>query len=876
MQHESARRDGEEAAGAPAPRVHTLLMTDLCDSVALVERLGDTAAAELFQEHDRLVLRIQQQWKGRLIDRSDGLLLLFERPVNGLGFALDYRQGLEELARSRGIDLQARTGMHVGEVLTWHNSAEAVQAGAKPLEVEGLAKPLAARLMTLARPGQILLSAVAESLARRSSRELGGRSEHLLWKSHGRWHFKGVPTTQEVFEVGEPGFAPLRMPRSTAKAWRDLPLWRRPAALVAELTLLAALGTVGWFVVRPEPALAFTERDWVVVGDLRNLTGQTVLDTSLQQAFRISLEQSKYVNVLSDMKVRDTLSRMRKDPEKVLIDRAVASEVALRDGARAVILPVVSEVGGRLRITAEVVDPATQNTVYTEYADGQGIESALGSVDRVTTRLRNRLGEAMAVIGRNSRPLPEVSTRDLDALRAYALGQKAYGKGQFKQALGLYEHAVSLDKDFALAHLGMLRALNVTEQLPKGLLSLQKVQAMTGRLSPREAMYLQAWEVQINSPGEAYEKWRQMSDLYPDFYPAAANAGYALEMENRYEEGLPYIRRASESRYEFAPLSQEALGRMSLALGNYADAAAAFTRASESGLVTAAVWQANLHAVQGNFQEAERLWPRDAKLAVPYFDHVSHYLDQGDLQAASSEAQRLLRTLPVDGSRFRQGQVQVAVMQWLSGGRREALETSRNIVRSSVAALEGAAGLSARGEAVTATYGAILAQRLGDPEPARQLISRLEQAPDIVAMQPVGGFLQVLKARDLMASGKSARALEGLASTLGQHESFQLRVALMEAYIAEADPEAALRQANWMVAHRGWAYAEYGGCGWCGQSLNLIDANLARLAKIELLAQLGRREEARKELESFDGYWKNRMLPDYLRTRRDALLSTFN
>src|SRR5690606_23134927 len=155
MQHEPAAHDREGTAGAPAPRVHTLLLTDLCESVALVGRLGDPAAAELFQGHDRLVLRPQQHWKGRMIDRSDGLLRLFERPVSGLGFALDYRQGLEELARSRGIELQARTGMHVGEVLTWHNSAEAVQAGAKPMEVEGLAKPLAARLMTLARPGQI-------------------------------------------------------------------------------------------------------------------------------------------------------------------------------------------------------------------------------------------------------------------------------------------------------------------------------------------------------------------------------------------------------------------------------------------------------------------------------------------------------------------------------------------------------------------------------------------------------------------------------------------------------------------------------------------------------------------------------------------------
>ena len=158
-----------------APQLRTLLLTDLCDSTTLVERLGDGPAAELFREHDRLVLQLQQQWRGRLIDRSDGLLLLFERPIDGLGFALDYERGLREIGRERKQTLLARAGLHVGEVLTWRNSDEAVKVGAKPREVEGLAKPMAGRLMAMARPGQILLSAVAEPLAHRAARELGER-----------------------------------------------------------------------------------------------------------------------------------------------------------------------------------------------------------------------------------------------------------------------------------------------------------------------------------------------------------------------------------------------------------------------------------------------------------------------------------------------------------------------------------------------------------------------------------------------------------------------------------------------------------------------------------------------------------------------------
>ena len=211
-------------------QLKTLVLTDLCDSVELTARIGDAAAAELFRTLDVRALQLLQRWKGRLIDRSDGMFLLFDVPTQGLGFALDYLDALAEIGRERKLPLQARIGIHVGDVLFWRNDDDAVAAGAKPLEVEGVAKPTAARLMALARPNQILLSAVAEALLRAGQRELGERGANLQWKSHGCWYFKGLPTPQEVFEVGAAGSAPLRMPPRSNKAWRRLPLWRRPAA----------------------------------------------------------------------------------------------------------------------------------------------------------------------------------------------------------------------------------------------------------------------------------------------------------------------------------------------------------------------------------------------------------------------------------------------------------------------------------------------------------------------------------------------------------------------------------------------------------------------------------------------------------------------
>lgn len=421
-----ARKDASSEA-LQAPRLRTLLLTDLCDSTALVERIGDNAAAALFREHDRLVVKLQQHWRGRLIDRSDGLLLLFDRPIDGLGFALDYARGLKTMGDAHALTLCARQGLHVGEVLTWRNSDEAISIGAKPLEVEGLAKPTAARLMSMARPGQILLGGGRVVDPSRRARTRQSRRPVVVEIARAL-ALQGHADSDGDLRSRRSRPDSLRMPKNSAKAWRDVPLWRRPAALVAEVGVVLAVGIAAWFFIRPQPAIAFASRDWVVVGDVRNLTGNTVLDGALEQALRISLEQSRYVNVLSDMKVRDTVTRMKRDPNTIVLDRSVASEVALRDGASAVLLPTVAEVGGKLRFSVELVDPRTQTTVYSEFVQGDGLPSALSSVDQVTRKLRQGLGEMVASIDKNSVPLPAVTTSSLDALRAYALGVEATAK----------------------------------------------------------------------------------------------------------------------------------------------------------------------------------------------------------------------------------------------------------------------------------------------------------------------------------------------------------------------------------------------------------------------------------------------------------------
>ena len=201
--------------------IRALLFTDLVDSTLLVGQLGDARSAELWQAHDRGARDLLAEHRGREIDRTDGFFALFEDAVGAAGFALAYQRLCAELG------LSARVGAHVGPVTLRSNDAADVARGAKPLEVEGLAKPFAARVMALARGGQTLLSAAAREALAAAGLPAGVQIESL-----GHYRLKGVEAPAELFEIGPAASASFAPPPDGDKAYRvvaDGPGQWRPA-----------------------------------------------------------------------------------------------------------------------------------------------------------------------------------------------------------------------------------------------------------------------------------------------------------------------------------------------------------------------------------------------------------------------------------------------------------------------------------------------------------------------------------------------------------------------------------------------------------------------------------------------------------------------
>ncbi|HET6913202.1 MAG TPA: putative peptide modification system cyclase [Rhodanobacteraceae bacterium] len=819
MNAEIRNIESRRASDRAEPQLRTLVVCDIADSTALVERMGDQTAANIIRKHDRLARALIEQHRGREIDKTDGFLLLFDRPIQAVAFALAYQRGLKHLSAAEGVLVRARVGIHMGDVVIWENAPEDVSRGAKPMEVEGLVKPVAARLAQLALPQQTLVSSAAAGIARRAQTELGKEAAaHVHWKTHGPYRFKGVPEPMDVIEVGEDEIAPLRAPSSGRTAKKILPWWRRPLTLAAEAAMLAiGIGIGAWFMLQSPPTLAFAKRDWVVVGDLHNLTGDPRFNQSVETALHISLEQSQYVNVLPELSVQQTLQRMERNPDKTAVTRAIGSEIALRDGARALILPTLAEVGGRVRVTAEVVDPNTQTTVYSVSADGVGAQSVLPSLDNVSKQLRFKLGEALAMVSKESQPLDKVATSNLDALRAYSLGARAYNQADFKGAEAFFDQALRVDPHFALAYVGLAKIFNAEDQPAKAIEDIRAAQADRSRLTARDSLYVDALAASYTAPKQALEKWKLLASMYPDFFPGLNAYAYFLwEYANRYTQAIPYLNQALSAKNPHSSGSWYLLGAVYTESGRYRDALHAFEQSAIGGLHTQNGYYASAYAAQRKFQDADAVLKRGKLSGTDSFDigvagiRIAMALDQGD----SHEANAILKSTQAEaaslGPRFVGRYAGMALSMHALDGSPAAsqLAALADYIGNEQKALANAE-LGDRAELkfqiVLAAY---LAAHAGHVKLAKDALATAGTETD--ADTPVlDNLRQVAQAEVARASGNAQQAISSLKPLLDGNELYITHVALMDAFAAAHDEARALDEARWLSSHRGQAYMEF-------------------------------------------------------------------
>lgn len=189
-----------------------IVLLDIIGSTAFVQRFGAVKAAKWFQYHDRLARNLVYKFEGREIDRSDGFLLSFESVLDAVNFALHYQRTVPQKTK-----LQTRIGVHWGSVVEVAQDELWVGVGAKSVELEGLAKNIAARTMSLCGPGQVLLTRAAIDSVRGRTNMFTPRG--TKYACVGMYRFKGVKDPLEIHAVGT-DIAALQPPPGNDKVKR--------------------------------------------------------------------------------------------------------------------------------------------------------------------------------------------------------------------------------------------------------------------------------------------------------------------------------------------------------------------------------------------------------------------------------------------------------------------------------------------------------------------------------------------------------------------------------------------------------------------------------------------------------------------------------
>jgi tetratricopeptide (TPR) repeat protein len=301
------------------------------------------------------------------------------------------------------------------------------------------------------------------------------------------------------------------MPATESGVRVQTPATKKLAMVGVAAAALIALAVGGYFFLHRAPKL--TAKDTIVISDFANSTGDAAFDDTLKQALTTELGQSPFLNILSDQKLTDTLRMMGRQPNDRLT-KEVTRELCLRTASAAMLTGSIGQIGSHYNLVLNAVNCSTGDLLASVQTEINDKNHVLGGLGQLGTKMREKLGESLTTIQKYDKPLEQVTTSSLDALKSYSQGFKEQNAAV---AIPYYKRAIELDPNFASAWVALgVASSNLGETgISNGYFA--KAYSLRDRVSDRERFRIEG-DYYFFVTGDA-EKARQTYEQWVQAYP---------------------------------------------------------------------------------------------------------------------------------------------------------------------------------------------------------------------------------------------------------------------------------------------------------------------------------------------------------------------
>jgi serine/threonine protein kinase/tetratricopeptide (TPR) repeat protein len=334
------------------------------------------------------------------------------------------------------------------------------------------------------------------------------------------------------------GSGTVAMPEAPVASRRNFWKIAVPAVLVVALT-------AGGLYYHSHQTKPLTDKDTIVLADFANSTGDLVFDDTLKQALSVALNQSPFLNVLSENKVRATLQMMSRSANTALTPD-VARELCQRAGSKAYIAGSIASLGSQYVLGLRAVNCQNGDPLAEEQVTAATKEKVLGVLGEAASKLRGELGESLATLQRFDVPLEEATTSSLESLKAYSLGRKAYRDKGAAAALPYDQRAIQLDPNFAMGYREVGNNYYSLGELGRANEYYTKAFQLREHASEREKLAITA-DYHSSVTGEldkAAQTYQEQIENYNET-GAYANLGIVYYAQGQYEKAAAITRQAA-------------------------------------------------------------------------------------------------------------------------------------------------------------------------------------------------------------------------------------------------------------------------------------------------------------------------------------------